>query len=442
MVGGMFPPQGYGVETEQLSYIVFIDDDGYAKAKNCKTGKIDFASTDATTVIQSALNALTPNRTWKEKVVIKGNFENVGRINIPSYTILEIQGSLKAKNALNNHLLYTYGTTNIEIHGGIIDGNRLNQTAGYNAINIANCTRAAVNRVHVKSWLGNTVHVHNSSHVWVTYCSNEDIDTSGVWSGIVFSGTSTACFAIGNSMYGSIQAVGTSNIIGNKVYGYSGAHGGIYAYGTGTLVANNYATGFAPGHGGIEVRGYGNVIIGNVLENNSGNGIELNAYNSTEDVRRNVVVGNVIRANSSHGIYITRTNGNISDLLIADNVVIDNGGYGIYMESISIDNVRITSNILLGNTSGAIRLSPYATNVFIRGNVGYLTENSGTATIPANQTSVTVNHGLATTPGKVLVTPRGNVGTVWVSARDATSFTVNCSTAPSADTIIDWYAEV
>jgi hypothetical protein len=60
MIGRMFPPQGYGVEDEPYAYYIFIDDDGYIKAKNGRTGRIDFSGSDASTVIQNALNAL-PN---------------------------------------------------------------------------------------------------------------------------------------------------------------------------------------------------------------------------------------------------------------------------------------------------------------------------------------------------------------------------------------------
>jgi len=60
----------------------------------------------------------------------------------------------------------------------------------------------------------------------------------------------------------------------------------------------------------------------------------------------------------------------------------------------------------------------------------------------ARATSVVVAHGLAKTPNKVLVTPRGNVGAVWVYARDETNVTINCERAPTTDIVVDWYAEV
>jgi len=67
---------------------------------------------------------------------------------------------------------------------------------------------------------------------------------------------------------------------------------------------------------------------------------------------------------------------------------------------------------------------------------------AGAATIPAGSTSVTVNHGLLAAPSKVLVTPTANIGAVWVESITSTSFTIRCSTAPPADTIVYWYAEL
>jgi len=89
-----------------------------------------------------------------------------------------------------------------------------------------------------------------------------------------------------------------------------------------------------------------------------------------------------------------------------------------------------------------LNIQKVGANTVVKGNRGYTTENSGTATILAGTTSVTVAHGLATTPSKVIVTPRANIGNVWVSARNSTHITISCSTAPTADTIVDWYAEV
>jgi hypothetical protein len=72
----------------------------------------------------------------------------------------------------------------------------------------------------------------------------------------------------------------------------------------------------------------------------------------------------------------------------------------------------------------------------------YATKKSGTATILAGSTSVTVNHGLICTPSKVFITPRSQPpGQLWVSNITDVSFTINISTPPTTDLPVTWYAE-
>jgi len=117
----------------EASYVVGLYNSTYYYAKNCTTGKYDYLSTDASTVIQSALNALTSGRTWQEKVVLKGTFTITSNtpITIPSYTILDlIQAKFIFDNTVNfawNPLLtnsnWANGNSYITILGGVIDAN-------------------------------------------------------------------------------------------------------------------------------------------------------------------------------------------------------------------------------------------------------------------------------------------------------------------------------
>ncbi len=119
-----------GSNVDTASYIIF-QDSGKVYAKNGMTGRIDFQNADASTVINNTLNSLTSGRNWKEKVVLKGSFSINATINIPSYTILEIQGKLTLNNSVNDQLLQNSnlgGNTQIEIFGGEIDGNGANQS--------------------------------------------------------------------------------------------------------------------------------------------------------------------------------------------------------------------------------------------------------------------------------------------------------------------------
>jgi len=72
-----------------------------------------------------------------------------------------------------------------------------------------------------------------------------------------------------------------------------------------------------------------------------------------------------------------------------------------------------------------------------------LIRNSGTATITAGSTRVTVNHGLVSTPDKVHVTPLSDPGDrYWVENRTSTTFDIVLASPPSSDVIFSWYAEV
>jgi len=69
-------------------------------------------------------------------------------------------------------------------------------------------------------------------------------------------------------------------------------------------------------------------------------------------------------------------------------------------------------------------------------------ENSGTATIPDGQSSVTFAHGLAGTPTIVVLgATHSEVADAYVSAKDATDITITVPNAVSADREINWYAE-
>jgi len=98
-------------------------------------GRIRYSGKDAATVIQKALGGLTTGRTWKETVKLKGQFTIDTPIKIPSYTTLDLEGAyLKLADlfAYNEGLLrnedFSAGNSYIDIIGGVIDGNKDNQT--------------------------------------------------------------------------------------------------------------------------------------------------------------------------------------------------------------------------------------------------------------------------------------------------------------------------
>jgi len=110
------------------SYIIFKKGNK-AYAKNGVYGHIEYEDTDSANVIQNALDSLTENRTWKEKVLIIGNHTITKKITVPSYTILEIRGKLFLDDYVNDYMLeMETGGNDIMIIGGLLDGNGANQT--------------------------------------------------------------------------------------------------------------------------------------------------------------------------------------------------------------------------------------------------------------------------------------------------------------------------
>ena len=96
-------------------------------------------------------------------------------ITIPSYTVLDLYGArLFQANATNLNLLInndtSAGNTQIEIFGGIIDGNKANQTLDAvpyntrNTINLTKCTNSSVHGCYIVN--------SNSSAIYFDKCTN------------------------------------------------------------------------------------------------------------------------------------------------------------------------------------------------------------------------------------------------------------------------------
>jgi len=264
-----------------------------------------------------------------------------------------------------------------------------------------------------------------------------------------------------------------SLIYGNVIEGTQRGVSGILTWRSGNIIEANTIVN-ASKHGIIV--GYnipsitpvsGHTIVDNVIINPGYNGIFIPG-----SVSNSIVKGNTVVRPAVSGILFGTDAGN--DNVVEGNVVIDpaypyNGynGYGIVVygsyQLIKNNKIIVASsnvvpqafikegggdyNVIEGNyipANASTREGPIVktgAHTVVRDNPGYLTENSGTAVIPAGSTRVTVNHGLASAPTKILVTPYGNAR-VWVENITSTSFDIVTDTAPSSNLSIAWYAEV
>jgi len=179
-----------------------------------------------------------------------------------------------------------------------------------------------------------------------------------------------------------------------------------------------------------------NKFIGNVIEKSDKNG-----YNSRGGSPWAIILGNIFNMNARTAGTYYDIDANGTGVIISENQFLDNDSVDYSIRLWVTDNAIVTENYFEKTpVSGYIFISPDTDNVIIKNNQGYITENSGTATITAGNTSVTVNHGLAETPNWINITPLGNLGHWYITARDDTSFTVEFSVSPDTDTDFLWRA--
>jgi len=503
---------GEGVDADHIrsipaSYVIEIKD-GTVIAHPCRAGLPRYEGKDATTVIQQAINALTPGRTWKEKVVLKGVFNIDSPLSLPSYTILEIQGKLMVSAGINGIEVKGTETSHIvevEILGGTLVGAGVESSL--NGIHLEYVDNFIIKGCSISGFGtgedGAGIYVANSKNGVISCCIISNCRNGYLTPQLTQGHVSGVC--IQNNYFYNLtdDAIhpqrGRGNLIVGNVVDTFGDDG-IDLYGElDSIVADNVVINGAENTDGIEIGDgshhcvvAGNSIYncftgihvyksnyvkinGNNVSNNSRHGIWLNEasycvvqgncfenngyYGIVMGGSHNLIEGNLVANNGYWGIYGT---GDYNAIL--HNIVKDNSAQGIHpagnywaiegnevIEEAGVGQTQ-TYGIRLEGTGHIVKynrvIAPTPISVVtgshtIKFNDGYVTENSGTATIPAGSTKVTVSHGLAATPSKVLVTPIGDPGDrYWVENITSTSFDIVVATAPAADIDFCWQAEV
>lgn len=115
-------------KAEQSYKFKVTNERGEAKVSD-KTGKSVYSSSDHSSAIQWALDNLTSGRAAKEKVWIVGDFIINNTIYIPSHVSWLLEGKLTLGNHVDKIMIADSpnGATDIEMSGGVYDGNKANQ---------------------------------------------------------------------------------------------------------------------------------------------------------------------------------------------------------------------------------------------------------------------------------------------------------------------------
>ena len=409
------------VPVEEASYIVFTDGSKYY-AKNGSTGTIEYSDTDASKVIQYALDKV--NARGGGKVFIKsGVYVLTSSLRPGSNTIIAGEGSgtiLKLGDGTSIVAIYIENASNVVIDSIAFDGNSAN--VGDTQNNTA-C-------LGIRS-------MGNSSNILVVNCFFYNFKSHAIRPD-----ENTVGFHIRNSVFYNNSFWDIAFCMGDPTapdgadYRFPGSVVGCFfrdttgvelAYTHDVLVAGNYFR-----NAGIFLdKSKRAVIIGNTFIDDRYGSFTIQV---SSDSANNLIVGNRITGTQGTGIRL-----DCPYNIVAYNYI-SRGWRGI-MEVSPADYNYIFGNYVAGHSIANI--VKVGANTIVKDNIGYPTVSSGVATIPADSTRVTVSHGLATTPRKVLITPLAQPpGKLWVENITSTSFDIVTDTTPATDLNVAWYAEV
>jgi len=361
-------------------------------AKNGSTGEIEFRDEDASSVIQSAINALG---TEGGKIFIKAGTYSISktiditRDNVklcgsgPSTILEATDGSIDVLQVLSQKNVIVENLFLRGVGAGVGRGLYLYDTEqtiareiytdNFEATNLASiflnyCRRTVVENpvcLGANKWRG--IQIYNSSHCVVRGGIFYKTGREGA-----FLHTATNC-SVEHSLFngcGHLTAVSLVAYLSNRC-----------------RIEGNIVLNSDTEHGLELSSGSSNLAINNVIEGSKQSGIYLIKE------KKSVVACNMLFNNTHDGILLSEDS---DDNLVELNSCDENARYGIQILTTDCDRNWIKNNHLTGNISGAI--NDLGTDTVIKSNKGYVTENSGITTITGDGTTtsftVDVTHGL------------------------------------------------
>ncbi len=374
----------YNSPPDAVSYIIFKDG-GLIKAKNGRTGQIEFSGKDAATVIQSALNALTPNRTWKETVRLKGVFEISDPIYLPSYAVLEGPAVIRQSDGANiDKLIRGYGITQSEIRNLTVDYNHANNPESKEGmyigeqsahVSIVNCTFK-----HARGFAIHFGGVPDKRNYYIKVLNNRIIDPV-------------------HPTLDMLVVVSDGGLIAHNVVLQQDANMAIVPFESYYInVIHNFvettgAIGIAPMSCGFSI------IADNIVNAMNGVGFQIATEHDNPNPTistRNLLFGNVVN-NAYVGFRLFETQ---NDVIQNNTISYSDNGFEFPEGNPPATGMIIRDNRLIDVNHPVINpVGADLTGVFMF-NVGYPTENRGTAAFSGDGTTTDFSlgaHGLAIT---------------------------------------------
>lgn len=397
------------------SYVIFKEG-ATTYAKNGKTGMIDYTGTSWSSVIQSTIDAtdhgliLIKEGTYLAssqvliqdkggiRIIGEGMYSTIIDAGSNGITIFNFSSSTSshlASNSLSNLKLLAVG-----------------RPAGSTGIFLDSQNYFVLDDVHIQSYetglhvgLGDAFYIH-SKNLYGYACG-----VGAYFEGKISSSTFVSLFfqqSTGNGLTAGSSSTGVSFIAP-------------------TMEAN--------GNDGMNIAIYSGLSIqGGFISDNGNDGIVVSGSGSyySEGVE---ISGGYYSGNDGSNIRLDRVNGiRIGGILSKESTTA-----GLELSSNS-RNVTVTGNTFLD--TNPIILSSASDLKFIN-NRGFITENSGTATLLNGQTTKVISHGCSYTPnaGDISVHPIESLGSAsfwYVDTITSTQFSIHVNADPGQDVDFAW----
>jgi hypothetical protein len=350
-----------GSMVTEASYVIFQDDYGNVYARNGLTGEIEFSGTDASTVIQSAIDAGTG-----EIFVKKGTYTLNTQLQLKAWsqtlrfeagTILKFGGSGYAIDMNSQSYAKILGYPEIYLTSATPDGGIRVGTSIHGSL-------IEVQRIHADTITEGQVGIKlERVDDGTGYCYLNKIVAFDFWNLDIGIDIETGANA------NDVEFIGSTGRTINTWIQIAGHDNRIKLFA-------------ASGKDGLKLTGFPLANTGFIYFEGSGTGITFAGQNNVFEMT-----------------YLSGT---------ATSPTQPTGGNEVYIHN---EGWRSSKR------------------------------NSGTATIPAGQTSVIFKHGLASIPSTVTLGPKGSLqGLRWDA--NETHIILSVDVTPSQDTEVSWYAEV
>ncbi|MFM9613032.1 hypothetical protein DF268_43140 [Streptomyces sp. V2] len=310
---------------------------------------VSYTGTDMRAAMQAAVNSLTANRTSKERVVVRGsgNIAANSRVSLPSYTVLDVCGTINVTGGGSGDQapVYSRGTRDIEIQHLSLTGSPLY------GIFLRNVQNVVLGQLDMRLSAGLGVRIDNRGNTaeWTRNVRIDNVFVSGASSHAV------ETYGVDGLTVGTVTArnVGESGLLLNQTINANVTKVDADGAGTGTGYA---AFRMANRNGRIGSSYPTNIRVGEVVARGGGRGVFCVSESGGAVIDRISLTNtgnNAVLIENCYNVNLAAQSGTVSgggEIRLAARSEFPNNA-DIVVQNLTVTNSRITENPCGTNTT-------------------------------------------------------------------------------------------